>query len=273
MDYLRIEHSASIRKACRVVGISQSAYRYHPDPEKDNDVIAGIQKVVAKYPAYGFSKLLKVLRRWDYTWNHKRVHRIYCLLNLNKRRRGKKRLASRPALQVAVPETVNACWSIDFMSDSLFCGRRFRTFNVIDDYSREVLAIEVDIGLPSERVVRVLDRIIAWRNYPAKLRMDNVPELISANLADWAEKNKVELEFIQPGKPTQNSYVERFNRTFRDEVLNMYVFKTLSEVREITENWMTEYNEERPHDSLGDLTPYEFMATSKKPVNSRLECA
>jgi len=240
VEYLRVEHKSSIRRACRLVGTGQSVYRYCPDPEKEDDVTAGIQKVVEKYPAYGFSKALKVLRRWDYTWNHKRVHRIYCLLNLNKRRRGKKRLTSRPAIQIAQASTVNACWSIDFMSDSLFCGRRFRTFNVIDDFSREVLAIKVDIGLPSERIIRVLGRIVAWRNYPVKLRMDNGLELISANLADWAEEHQVELEFIQLGKPTQNSYIERFNRTFRDEVLNMYVFNTLSEVREITEKWMKE---------------------------------
>ena len=162
---------------------------------------------------------------------------------------------------------------MDFMSDSLFCGRRFRTFNVVDDFSREALAIEIDVGLPSDRVIRVLERIVAWRGYPSKLRSDNGPEFVSAALAEWAEAHGIELEFIQPGKPTQNSYVERFNRTFRDEVLNMYVFRSLSEVREITQNWISEYNEERPHDSLGDLTPYEFMATSKPPANSNLLCA
>lgn len=270
VDYLRAEHSSSTRRACRVVGISRSLYRYKPNPERDNEVIAGIQKAVKQYPAYGFSKLFKILRRWDHPWNHKRVHRLYCMLNLNKRRRGKKRLPSRTAVQFAVPDRINDCWSIDFMSDSLFCGRRFRTFNVVDDFNREALAIEVDVGLPSERVVGVMERIVAWRGYPCKLRMDKGPELVSSTLAEWAEEHNMELEFIQPGKPTQNSYIERFNRTFRDEVLNMYVFRTLTEVREITEQWIQEYNEERPHDSLGDLTPYEFMVSSKTPRNSRL---
>ena len=273
VDYLRTEHGSSTRRACRVVGISGSLYRYQPNKSRDDAVIAGIQEVVEKYPAYGFSKLFKILRRWGHPWNHKRVHRLYCLLNLNMRRRGKKRLPSREAVQLVVPETINTCWSIDFMCDSLFCGRRFRTFNVLDDFSREALAVEIDIGLPAERVVRVLERIVACRGYPSKLRMDNGPELISATLAEWAEEHQVKMEFIQPGKPTQNSYIERFNRTFRDEVLNMYVFKTLTEVREITEKWLNEYNEERPHDSLGDLTPYEYMATSKQPRNSRLLCA
>ena len=130
-----------------------------------------------------------------------------------------------------------------------------------------------DFGLPSERVIRVLKRIVAWRGYPSKLRSDNRPEFISATLPEWAEEHSIDFEFIQPDKPTQNSYVERFNRTYRDEFLNMYVFSTLTEVREITENWINEYNEERPHDSLGDLTPYEFMATSKPSGNSDLLCA
>ncbi len=273
MDCLCVEHKISMRRACRVVGISCSVYRYEPNTERDDEVILGIQKAAQRYPAYGFSKLFQILRRWGHPWNHKRVHRLYCRLNLNKRRRGKKRKINRDAVRLTLAQTVNECWSIDFMSDSLYCGRRFRTFNVVDDFSREVLAIEVDIGLPSERVVRVLERIVAWRGYPTKMRMDNGPELISATLAEWAEENKVDMEFIQPGKPTQNSYIERFNRTFREEVLNRYVFKTLNEVREIKDNWMTEYNEERPHDSLGNLTPYEYMVTSKQPDNSRLLCA
>jgi putative transposase len=162
------------------------------------------------------------------------------------------------------------------MSDSLFCGRRFRTFNVIDDFNREALAIEVDVGLSAERVRRVLDRVVAWRGYPSKLRMDNGPEFISNTLADWAEEHDIELAFIQPGKPTQNSYIERFNRTFRDdfrdEVLNRYVFSGLSEVRARTENWMNEYNEERPHDSLGDLTPREYRIAHQRRENSNLDC-
>ena len=149
------------------------------------------------------------------------------------------------------------------MSDSLFCSRRFRTFNVVDDFNREALAIEIDLNLPAPRVIRVLERLVAWRGYPDKLRMDNGPEFISTALAEWAEEHSIDLEFIQPGKPTQNSYVERFNRTYRDEVLNMYVFKTLNEVREITQNWIREYNDERPHNSLGDLTPWEYLAKTR----------
>ena len=262
----------SQRRACRVVGISDSVYRYRPDPNRDNAVIAKLQEATERYPAYGFSKLFKILRRWGHPWNHKRVHRIYCALGLNKRRRGKKLLPRRNPEPLSVPAQANHCWSMDFMSDSLFCGRRYRTFNLLDDFNREAIAIEIDLNLPAPRVIRVLERAVAWRGYPNKLRMDNGPEFISAALAEWAEEHDIELEFIRPGRPMQNSYVERFNRTYRDEILNMYVFRNLSEVREITENWMREYNEERPHDSLGDLTPWEYRIKNEQPENSNLRC-
>ena len=272
VDYARIAHGASQRRACRVVGISDSSYRYQPDARRDDEVIAKLQEAVERYPAYGFSKLFKILRRWGHSWNHKRVYRLYCELNLNKRRRGKKRLPSRNPEPLAVPAVSNHCWSMDFMSDSLQCGRRFRTFNLVDDFNREVLAIEVDLNLPSKRVIRVLERAIAWRGYPNKLRMDNGPEFISTELAEWADEHGVTLEFIKPGKPTQNSYVERFNRTYRTEILDMYLFRSLNEVREITESWIREYNEERPHDALGDLTPWEYLAKHDGRGNSNLGC-
>lgn len=145
------------------------------------------------------------------------------------------------------------------MSDALWSGQRFRTFNLIDDYNREVLTIDVDRSLPAGRVVRALDRAAAWRGYPKKLRVDNGPELTSVRLADWADDNDVELEFTEPGRPMQNGFVERFNRTYRTEVLDLYIFKRLKEVQEITDNWVAEYNEERPHESLGNLTPKEYL--------------
>ncbi len=247
-------------------------YRYQPVDNQDDEVIVALQQAVERYPAYGFGKLFKILRRWGHGWNHKRVHRIYCDLNLNKKRRGKQRLPSRHPEPLVVPVHPNQCWSIDFMSDSLQCGRRFRTFNVVDDFNREVLAIEIDLSLPAQRVVRVLERIIAWRGYPGKLRMDNGPEFISVTLATWAEERGIELEFIQPGKPTQNSFIERFNRTYRTEILDMYLFKTLTEVRELTDDWIREYNEERPHDALNDLTPWEYLNKHERAENSNFEC-
>ena len=157
---------------------------------------------------------------------------------------------------------------MDFMSDALMSGRRFRTFNVVDDCNREILASEVDLNLPAARVIRVLERIAAWRGYPSKLRMDNGPEFVAVALADWAEQHHVELAFIQPGRPMQNGFIERFNRSYRDGVLNMYVFRTLEEVRERTEVWMKDYNEELPHDSLGDLTPVEYRVFNHPETSS-----
>lgn len=272
VDFAKGQHDISLRRACHLFGISDSVYRYQPDVHRDEPIIAALQAASEQYPAYGFSKLLKILRRRGHRWNHKRVHRIYCELNLNKRRRGKRRLPTRNPEPLIVPTTANQCWSMDFMNDALQCGRRFRTFNLLDDFNREALAIEIDFSLPAARVVRVLERVIAWRGYPAKLRMDNGPEFISAALSEWAENHSIKLDFIEPGTPTQNSFVERFNRTYREEILDMYVFGSLSEVREITEKWMPEYNEERPHDSLGDLTPWEYLAKHQSPENSNLDC-
>lgn len=198
------------------------------------------------------------LRQAGHRWNHKRVYRVYKALGLNLRRKGKRRLPSRDPKPLSVPQSINQSWSADFMSDALYGGRRFRTFNVVDDFNREALAIEIDLNLPAARVIRTLDRVAETRGYPTRLRLDNGPEFISIRLAEWAEEHGIELDFIQPGKPTQNAFIERFNRTYRTEVLDMYVFHTLSEVREITEAWMIDYNQHRPHQSLGKMTPVEF---------------
>ena len=208
-----------------------------------------------------------MLRRQGHTWNHKRVYRVYCSLKLNLRRKGKRRLPARNPQPLETPLAANVCWSVDFMSDALYSGQRFRTFNVVDDFNREALAIEVDINLPASRVIRVLERITTWRGYPARLRMDNGPELVSVALADWAEEHGVVLDFIQPGRPTQNSYIERFNRTYREEVLDFYIFSRISEVRDTTERWLREYNEERPHESLSNLTPAEYLAIKQPDLS------
>lgn len=200
-----------------------------------------------------------MLRRAGHGWNHKRVYRVYCGMKLNKRRRHKRRLPPRNPAPLAVPEQANHCWSADFMSDALWDGRRFRTFNVVDDFSREALAIEVDTGLTAERVVRVLDQVAALRGLPDKLRFDNGPEFTGIAVAGWAERNNVELVFIKPGRPMQNGFIERFNRTYREAVLDMFIFETLTEVRTQTETWLTVYNDLRPHDSLGGMPPREYM--------------
>jgi putative transposase len=266
--YVIGEHGLSVRQACRAVDLSRTVYAYHRKPDRDTEVIAVLQELVERFPRYGFKKLFQLIRRRGHHWNHKRVYRVYCGLRLNMRRKGKKRLPSRNPAPLTVPDRVNRCWSMDFMSDALWDGRRFRTFNVVDDFNREVLGIDIDTNLPGPRVQRFLDRIAAWRGYPEKMRVDNGPELTSVILADWAEEKGVELEFIEPGKPAQNAFIERFNRTYRHEVLDMYVFQTLSEVREITDNWLMEYNEIRPHESLGNLTPEEYRKANQEKENS-----
>lgn len=248
----------SIRQACSTLSLSRTVYFYQPDTRRDEPVILALTELAERYPRYGFKKLFQLLRRQGNTWNHKRVHRIYCLLKLNFRRKGKQRLPVRNPASLATPGSLNQSWSIDFMHDALVYGRRFRTFNVVDDFNREALAIEIDLNIPAQRVVRVLDRIVANRGYPLKMRMDNGPELISLALAQWAEEHGVQLEFIKSGKPTQNAFIERFNRTYRTEILDFYLFRTLNEAREITERWLKEYNNERPHESLNNLTPKEY---------------
>jgi putative transposase len=243
-------------------------YRYRRRPNRDGEIVKVLLELAHGRPEQGFPKLFKRLRRLGYGWNHKRVYRVYCGLKLNKRRKGKRRLPTRNPTPLAVPETMNECWSADFMSDALWDSRRFRTFNVVDDFNREALGIEIDFNLPAPRVVRELERIAAVRGYPLKLRLDNGPEFIALALADWAEQHGVTLEFIKPGKPMQNGFIERFNLSYREAVLDMYVFQSLDEVREQTENWLKEYNEERPHDSLGDLTPREYLLTQNLEVSS-----
>ncbi len=212
----------------------------------------------------GFKKLFQRLRRQGKIWNHKRVWRIYCSLNLNLKRKTKKRLPARIKLVLSKSLAPNECWSIDFMHDTLASGRAFRTFNVIDDFNREALAIEVDTSLPTDRIIRVLERVSGERGYPKKLRMDNGPEFISNKFASWASSKNIELCFIQPGKPTQNSYVERFNQSYRRELLNAYIFQDIRQVTELTDDFILEYNEERSHEGLGNLTPVEFAQKHAK---------
>jgi putative transposase len=191
-------------------------------------------------------------------WNHKRIRRVYLEMALNLHRKAKKRLPARMAIALKVPVRSNQTWSLDFMSDSLSNGRTFRTLNIIDDFNREALWIEADTSLPAERVVQVLEMLLYERAAPQQIRMDNGPELISLRLASWAKEKQIELIHIQPGKPAQNAYIERFNRTFREDVLDAYLFSSLEEVREIIEPWIEEYNAIRPHEALQGLSPRQF---------------
>jgi putative transposase len=185
-------------------------------------------------------------------------------MKLNIRRRAKKRLPERVKQPLSVPTASNQVWSIDFMSDSLVGGRKFRLLNIIDDFNRESLAIEVDTSLPSLRVIRVLDMLIAERGCPANIRCDNGPEFISHKLEEWSSQRKISLLFIQPGCPMQNAYIERKNGSIRRELLNAYLFNSLAEVRVLSEEWRMDYNTERPHKSLGYLSPLKYAELKKR---------
>ena len=265
MKFLLDQHCLSIRKACSSIGLSRSAW-YRPLIdwlERDRSVAEALSALADSKPGLGFWKLFARLRRMGHLWNHKRVYRVYCLLKLNLRRRTKKRVPVRNPLPLFVPEAPNRVWSADFMSDALYSGMRFRTFNVLDDFNREALAIEIDTSLPSERLVRVFEQLKDERGLPDVLRTDNGPEFLGEVFVSWCKENGVMLDYIEPGKPNQNAFIERFNRSYRVEVLNTWLFRNLDEAREITWAWMLEYNEERNHDGLGGLTPAEVLANAK----------
>jgi len=209
----------------------------------------------AKHPHYGFQTLFGLLRAMGHCWNHKRVRRIYCDLSLNLKRKPKKRLAPRTAQVLNVPASAKHTWSIDFMHDVLSHGRRFRTMNVIDDYRRQCLGIKIAFSLPSTATTRHLDEIACVHGYPTFIRLDNGPEHIATHFKDWAESHNITLRFIQPGKPAQNAYIERFNRTYREAILDMYIFDNLQEVKRLTNQWIKHYNFERPHQALGMQPP------------------
>lgn len=248
----------SERQACRTVQISRCVYRYQTKRTTDEPITHELRQLAEEQPRWGCGKMTDYLRNKGHAWNHKRIRRVYRAMALHLKRKPKKRLPARVPQTLAVPQQRNQTWSLDFMSDALSNGRTFRTLNVIDDFNREALWIEVDTSLPGERVVRVLEQLLSWRGKPAKIRMDNGPELISQRLESWARAKNIELLHIQPGKPAQNAYIERFNRTYREEVLDAYLFDDLQEVRYITEHWLEAYNTIRPHEALQGLPPRQF---------------
>ena len=228
---------------------------------RDNDetkISAWLKNASAQHPRYGFKMLFNLMRKSGMHYNHKRVYRIYCALKLNLKIKPKKRLAPRTAVTLEQPEKANMSWSLDYMSDTLSHGRRFRTANVIDDFNREVLGILVAYGLPSKQITAWLDCIAETKGYPKKIRVDNGPENIAKHFVKWATEHHIEIEYIQPGKPAQNAYIERFNRSYRESVLDMYLFNTIGEVQRLTNKWLSHYNHERPHKSLGYLTPIQY---------------
>ena len=260
MGWLIHERALGVSRACRAVSLGRSSY-YHTrrDPSVwDAPLIDRLNEVLTKHPRWGFWKCFHWMRLKGESWNHKRVLRVYRAMKLHRPRRAKRRLPARVKEPLNAPAQAGLQWSMDFMHDALWCGRRFRTLNVFDEGVREALAIEVDTSLPAERVIRLLDQLKDSHRLPQQIRVDNGPELVSAKLVAWCEEHGIKLHHIQPGRPMQNGYVERFNRSFRHEVLDAHVFTTLSQVRECVHEWLISYNEERPHKSLNNLPPALF---------------
>jgi len=254
----KADYKISINRACRLLNTSKCVYYYKHKLCDDSEIKKELALLVKKYPRRGFKKFYDELRLKEKGWNHKRVYRIYCEMGLNLRKKPKKRLLSREAKQLVQPVAANECWSMDFMSDATADGRKLRTFNVIDDFNREALAIRISRSLPALRIIEILDEIALWRGYPKKIRTDNGPEFLAKEFIEWTKKHCVKLQHIQPGKPAQNGYIERFNRTYREEVLDMYLFENLNEVEKITAEWMIDYNNYRPHEALQNMPPKMF---------------
>ncbi|MFP4098959.1 MAG: IS3 family transposase, partial [Alphaproteobacteria bacterium] len=264
------ERHISVSLACRAFMISQTCYRYEAILSDENAEIADwLLRLTMCHKRWGFGLCFLHLRNVKgFGWNHKRVYRIYCELELNLRIKPRKRLKRNKPEALAVPELPNETWSMDFMSDQLSNGRSFRTFNVLDDYNREGLGIEVDLSLPALRVIRVLEQIIEWRGKPKTIRCDNGPEYISLVLQQWAEKRDIELVHIQPGKPQQNAYVERYNRTVRHEWLDMHEFDTIEDAQYTATTWLWTYNNERPNMAIGGITPAMKLAEATNLYHS-----
>lgn len=256
------DRGLSIRVACSAFGISETCYRYQAKLSTENAEIADwLIRLTHNQRNWGFGLCFLYLRNVKgYGWNHKRVYRIYRELALNLRIKPKKRLKREKPEPLHVPAEANEVWSMDFMHDQLSDGRNFRLFNVLDDFNREGLGIEVDFSLPTERVIRSLEQIIEWRGKPCMIRCDNGPEYISGQLMQWAEEQGIKLAYIQPGNPQQNAYVERYNRTVRYDWLSQHLFDSIDEVQDCATRWLWTYNHERPNTAIGGITPKQKLA-------------
>lgn len=254
---LRVDFPVSLSRACATLDVARSSCRY-VSRRDDAPLRTALRAVAQLRPRFGYRRLHVLLQRDGWRCNHKRVYRLYREERLAVRRRRRRKLAAGCRIVLPVPTRPHERWSMDFMGDTLANGRTFRTFNLVDDGSRECLAIEVDHGLSGLRVTRVLDRIAAQRPLPKQIVVDNGPEFTSRALDAWAYHHRVELHFIRPGKPVDNAFIESFNGKFRDECLNQHWFLDLDEARTTIETWRIDYNEVRPHSALGNRTPTEY---------------
>jgi putative transposase len=254
----------SLRRACRIVGLSTATWRYQRRANPTNDrLLARLHAHAASRSRFGYRRLHVLVGREGLSVNHKRLYRVYRAAGLQVRRRRRKRLTRGERVPLPAPSQRRERWSMDFTLDTLADGRAFRTLNIVDDFTRECVAIEVDRSLPGLRVARVLDRLHAAIGLPQTIVLDNGPEFAGRTLDAWAYRTGVTLRFIRPGKPIENAYVESFNGKFRDECLNEHWFVNLADAKTAIEAWRIDYNTVRPHSSLDGATPHDFATTTE----------
>jgi putative transposase len=272
VQWVQERHGLSERHACRLVGIGRSTLRYCPRGSSDEEALRQrLRTLAAERPRFGYRRLHVLLRREGVTVNHKRIERLYREEGLAVRRRTRKRVARDGRGRAALPGRPNQQWGIDFVSDTLAWGRRIRLFTVVDIFTREVLAIEVDTSLPGGRVVRVLERLAIGRGAPDEIVLDNGPELAGKAVDQWAYERGVQLRFIEPGKPVQNAFVESFHGRLRDECLDRHWFLGLNDARHTVEAWREDDHRSRPHSALGYRPPAEFRRFFEETAIRRQE--
>jgi putative transposase len=257
------DYGVSERRACKLLDIDRSSYRYEPQPDEDGQLRQDLIELARQKPRFGYRRLGALLERRGHKVNHKHLYRIYREEHLAVRRLKRKHV-TRPAAPVANLSKANQEWSMDFVSDGLATGRALRIYTLVDSFTRECLALEVDSCLSSRRVTRVLEWVIEQRGAPEAIRCDNGPEFTSRHFLAWCESHKIKTVYIQPGRPMQNGYVESFNGRFRDECLNANWFTTMADARHNIEAWRQDYNDDRPHSALGYRAPREFAAELMK---------
>ena len=258
--HLCTAHGVSQRRACKVLKVDRSSVRYRSIRPDDGALREAMKKVASERRRFGYRRIHLMLQRQGIAMNHKKLRRLYREDKLQVRRRGGRKRALGTRRPILLPDGINQRWSLDFVSDAFTDGRRFRVLAVVDDYSRECLALVADTSLSGLRVTRELDALIRLRGRPATVVSDNGTELTSMAVLKWCQETGVGWHYIQPGKPMQNGFVESFNGSFRDECLNETLFSSLTEARAQITAWKEDYNRNRPHSSLGNLTPSEFAA-------------
>lgn len=258
VTYVMAFHALGVTRACGLIGISRSLYQYALKRPDDRALKERLCELAGQKRRYRYRRLHVLLCREGWIINRKRTYRVYHAADLMVRRRKRKRFAGIARQIKIMAVAPNQSWSMDFVSDGFVDGRRLRCLNIVDDFTKECLAIEVDTSLPGRRVASVLERLAESRGLPQSITVDNGPEFVSKALDEWAYRNQLKLRFIDPGKPQQNAYIESFNGKFRDECLNEHWFLSMHHARQVIAAWRQEYNDERPHSSLGYLTPNRF---------------